>query len=98
LLAANQDHDDDIPPTPPERRIRAKLLDGTVVEYRELRPGMIFQAISPDGVALHPIDLEPNDETFAICDGEPEPAVQRGEGWQVRIWEGPLDVLKARSN
>lgn len=88
---------DDLPPTPPERRVRARLLDGSVIEYRDLQQGMIFQAVLADGQVIHPLDLEPDNDTFAMCDGPPRPSYHRGEGWEVLLWVGSYAGVKARS-
>src|SRR5258708_5943412 len=78
-------------PTPAERHFRARLLDGSLVEYSDLKVGDVFQTIHPDGVTvLHPLDWEPDDTIFARVLEPPmmnDGSYGLGEGWIF-----PIDV------
>jgi len=89
--------DDDLPETPAERRVRARLASGEIVEYRDLRRGMVFQSVLPSGEVVHPITMERDPETFAVCTGDPLRNYELGEGWGVIVETGPLELATKRS-
>lgn len=53
-------------PTAPQERIMARKLDGETCEFKDLKPGDVFQAIAPDGTPIHPCTEEPDDEIVAL--------------------------------
>jgi hypothetical protein len=73
-------------PTPDDRRLVARVVrDGNevLIEYRDLKPGDVYQTVGPDGKARHPFTLEIDNETFAVCTGEPERNLWTNEGYAV---------------
>lgn len=84
---------------PPESRIRARLLDGRMIEYSELKPGNIFQAVLPGGTIIDPEDTLddatciPDHETFAVCTDEPVRGWCGNPGWAVPIETGTRDEM-----
>lgn len=95
------DADDEWSPTPPDKRIRARLLDGTIIEYSELKPGNVFQAILPDGTTIHPLDTEEegksvtDEVTFAVCMDAPVRGWRENPGWAVPVEAGARDDMIA---
>lgn len=81
---------EDWTPTPPERRRRARLLDGVIVDYHELRVGDVFQSLSPAGELIDPFV----DEVAEVYCLVIEPPHQTYEGWELRVEAGPLSELK----
>lgn len=103
--------DDGWQPTPPERRIRARLASGETVEYQNLKIGDVFQAIAVGGYPVNPLDtfnfdadgnsIDPEEdrETFAIVTAPPVRGYLGNEGWAVEIEVGTrVDLLLRSTN
>lgn len=96
---------DDWRPTPDERKVRARLLDGTECEFTELAPGDIFQAfLVSSGALVNPVDQEedPEEEGYALCHGRAVPNIGYGcscdgEGFAVPVETGKLEDLMAKA-
>lgn len=51
-------------PNPPDARLRARLLDGSIIEYFDLKVGDIFQAVDPEGTLVNLMDGHEPDDSF----------------------------------
>lgn len=78
-------------PTPPERRRRARLLCGTVVDYQALRVGDVFQSLSVEGEPHDPFVAEADEQLYCLVKEPPRMAL---EGWELTVDIGPLRELK----
>lgn len=84
-------------PTPKSRRVQALRIDGETIDYKDLKRGDVFRVVAFDGTFVHPIDLEPDETTWAFVDSQPERnTTTRNVGYQVPIYFGTLDEMKKR--
>lgn len=91
-------------PVVDDQRVRAELLDGRLVEMKDLQIGEIFRCVAPDGVTyVHPYNHEEDDCAYAMVYSDPIRAVDMDEhnadvGYAVQVMVAPLEWLQKRKN
>ena len=88
--------------TPKSRRITARRFDPitgaeTPCDYRDLKPGDFFRSFAGDN-QIDPMKMELCEDQYiaAFVCGAPQPAVHRGEGYEVEIISGPWPALRMK--
>lgn len=82
--------------SPKNERMRAKKIDGDIVDYEHLKKGDFFQTITPDGESVDPITFEHDPHIFAYCCIDPMPSQWQGRGFEVEVDCGYLTDLKRK--
>jgi hypothetical protein len=87
-------------PIADDQRVRAELLDGRLVEMKDLLPGDIFRSVAPDGrTYVHPYNHEEDPFAYGLVVDLPVKATDVNEhnqssGYAVKVLVAPLKYLQ----
>lgn len=100
MTAQTSATEDDWKATPAEQSTVAVMTDGTRREYKDLKPGDVFQALAVEpGKIVDPLyrDFDEHPDMWAVCIGEPVKGFAGKNGYAVALETGSLEEVTARA-